>query len=124
MQARLNYYNCFIFPYLSYNIIFWGSTYSVHTDPLFILQKRMIRYIFDADFDEHTDPLFYRLNLLKLKDIYSYFLGIYMFNNYKSGHYRTQHNLNTRNRDRAQPVYHRLTSGQQSITFIVRGIFA
>ena len=118
LTARLNYYNGLIFPYISQNIIIWGKTYDCYTQPLFILQKRMIRLISNADFLEHTNPLFFRLKILKLEDIYRYFMCIHMHKCIENGEFRPTHSINTRNRDRAQPVFQRLTSGQQSVAFM------
>ena len=42
-EARLRYYNCFIYPYLNYNIEIWGGTYSCHLERLVVQQKRIIR---------------------------------------------------------------------------------
>ena len=114
-DARLNYYYSFLYPYLSYNIIFWGKTYETHLKQLKILQKRMIRFMTDSDYLAHTDPLFYQLKLLKLDDIYTYFLCIYMFRAVKEGKYQVQHDRNTRNRNMAQSSFRRLTPGQQSV---------
>ena len=38
-SARLTYYNSFVLPYLSYNIVHWGNTNSVHLNSLKITQK-------------------------------------------------------------------------------------
>merc|ERR1712148_23088 len=59
--------------------------------------------------------LFHSLNLLKFKDIYRYYVAIYMFKNIAS--FRPIHNLNTRSRDLALPSFNRLTLCQHSITF-------
>ena len=117
-KARLNFYFSLIFPYISQNIIIWGKAYNCHLEPLIVLQKRMIRLISDSDYLEHTDPLFYRLKILKINDIYKYFAGIYMHKSLKMNKYRTQHSLNTRNRNLAQPVFQSLTLGQQSISYM------
>ena len=117
-KARLNFYYSLIFPYLSQNIIIWGKAYGCHLEPLILLQKRMIRLITNSPFLEHTNPLFYRLKILKLEDIYTYFAGIYMHKSLKMGKYKTQHSLNTRNRNLAQPVFQYFTRGQQSISFM------
>ena len=79
IKARLNFYYALIYPYITYNIIVWGSTYSTHLSNLVIQQKKTIRTIADANYLDHTTPLFHRFKLLKIKDIYSYFTAIYMF---------------------------------------------
>ena len=78
----------------------------------------MIRYMTDSDYLAHTDPLFHQLKLLKLDDIYKYFLCIYMFKALKEGKYQVQHTRNTRNRHLAQSSTQLLTSGQQSISYM------
>ena len=47
-----------------------GATYNVHRKKLFILQKRIIRIIAGAKYNDHTAPLFQKLHVLKLDDIY------------------------------------------------------
>ena len=44
-----------------------------------ILQKRAIRIITKSQYTSHTDPLFSKLKLLKLSDIYKHQLGIFMY---------------------------------------------
>ena len=68
--ARMSYYYAMIYPYLSYNIVIWGAASDVHLNPLFLIQKRMVRNILNAGFLEHSEPLFKSLKILKLKDIY------------------------------------------------------
>ena len=72
MKARINYYYSFIYPYLIYNVLTFGSTYECHLAKLITQQKRIIRAIANSDFHDHTDPLFYRLKLVKFTDIYKY----------------------------------------------------
>ena len=71
-NACLNYYNSFILPFLTYNILCWGNTTSNHITPLFLQQKRIIRTMTKSSYLEHTSPLFKRLSLLKLDDIYKF----------------------------------------------------
>ena len=71
-SARIIYYNSFVLPFLSYNIIHWGNTNSVHLDSLKSIQKRIIRTISNAEFLAHTTPLFRKLEILKLNDLYKF----------------------------------------------------
>ena len=116
LNARMNYYYAFIFPYLTYNVIFWGRTYTCHIQSIILLQKRVVRLMADANFLDHTDPLFSRLKILKFDDIFRYFMSIYMFKAIKQGRYQCQHTLNTRNRGLAQPLFNRLASGERSVS--------
>ncbi len=47
----------------------------VFLNKLTMAQKKEIRVITKSKYNEHTDSLFARLKLLKLQDIYQYYLG-------------------------------------------------
>ena len=47
----------------------WSLGSSTQLNKLIILRKRFIRIISNANYLSHTDPLFHRLNLLKVTDI-------------------------------------------------------
>ena len=72
LPARITYYNSFILPYLTFNILHWGNTNETHLNPLFISQKRIIRTIADAGYLDSSTPLFFRLKILKLSDLYKF----------------------------------------------------
>ena len=59
-------YNSLILPHLQYSILSWGFK----RGRLEKLQKRTIRIISNTKYNSHTDPLFKKLNLLKLKDLF------------------------------------------------------
>ena len=61
-------YNSLILPHLTYGIMAWGN--SKNSPRLFRLQKKAIRVITNSKFNDHTEPLFKGLNLLKLPDIF------------------------------------------------------
>ena len=58
VEAKLNYYYAFVYPYLSYNVCVWGSTFKTHLNPIIILQKKIIRLITNSPYLAHTRPLF------------------------------------------------------------------
>ena len=117
LKTRLNYYYAFIYPYLSYNIIIWGSAYPTHLLPLITQHKRTIRTITNSAYRDHTSPLFRRLKLLKLQDIYYFHLGSYMFRARARGEYATQTNIQTRNINDAQSTRHRITTTQHAVSY-------
>jgi hypothetical protein len=43
------------------------------------IQKRYVRLITFSDYLAHSDPLFLKLNILTVNQIYNYQLGIYMY---------------------------------------------
>jgi len=72
-------YCSLIMPYLSYGILVWGNTHKIYLDKLLKLQKRAVRNISKSEFRSHTAPLFKDLNLLRIYDMYTYYLCIFMF---------------------------------------------
>ena len=50
-----------------------------YLDPLFVLQKRAIRMISSADRLVHTEPLFKKLSLMNLDNIYVLNVMLFMF---------------------------------------------
>ena len=65
----LQLYYSLIYPFLTYGLSIWGNTYSSTLRPLIILQKRTIRTITFSVPDEHSEPLFKELEILKLTDL-------------------------------------------------------
>ena len=116
-QARLKFYYGFVYPYIAYNIIVWGSTYRSHLNPLILQQKRIIRLIANADRLEHTSPLFYRYNILKVEDVYRYFICIHVFKSRNNREFIIDHQYPTRSRENAAIGFQRLTKSQQSVSF-------
>ena len=74
MKTKLSLYYTLIYPYLTYCNVVWSSTYVTNVKRLFLIQKRLVRVLTNADFTAHTAPLFYRLNLLDIYKITSYIL--------------------------------------------------
>ena len=74
-----NIYNALILSHISYGILAWGRAYDTLLNRILILQKRSLRIIEHAEHRALTDPLFYSRKILKVKDIYSLQLGIFMY---------------------------------------------
>ena len=77
-----NVYYAIVYPFLLYGITVWGSASKTLLTPLHILQKKYVRL---ATFNDaypivpgplfHTPPLFYKLKILTIFDIYNLQLG-------------------------------------------------
>ena len=67
---KLLYYSLF-YCFISYCTSVWGLTHPSVLDPLSKLQKKVIRAILFKDQLTHSTPLFSKLQILKLNDIYS-----------------------------------------------------
>ena len=74
-----NLYYALIYPFLIYEIIAWGNTYSTTLQPFFILQKKAIRLMTFTSFHENSSPIFRKLNIIKLDDLMSYHIAVFMY---------------------------------------------
>ena len=77
LDILVKLYYALIYPFLTYGLLSWGNTYSLTTQPLFILQKRAMRVMTFSKFHEHSSPIFKHLNIVKLPD--RLFLNIAVF---------------------------------------------
>ena len=66
IETLITIYNTLLLCHFNYCLTVWGS----NTDKLFRLQKKAIRIISNNSYLTHTDPIFKRLGLLKINDIY------------------------------------------------------
>ena len=64
-QILLTIYNSLILPHLNYCILVWGYD----SKRLYKLQKKALRIINKSPYLAHTDPMFIKYNVLKVKDI-------------------------------------------------------
>jgi hypothetical protein len=60
-------YNSLALPHINYGILTWGSKQHM----IFKMQKKLMRIITNSKYNAHTEPLFKRLKLLKVADIYT-----------------------------------------------------
>ena len=72
-------YCTLVLPYLNYCAENWGNTYEGNINKIFLKQKRVIRIISKANFYDHTNQLFKKLNILKLKDLIELRSAIFMY---------------------------------------------
>ncbi|KAJ8046940.1 hypothetical protein HOLleu_05786 [Holothuria leucospilota] len=62
-------YQTLILPHFTYCCTIWSAVNKTLFHKLEVLQKRAIRHIVRADYNEHTSRLFLNLKLLKLSDV-------------------------------------------------------
>ena len=60
-------YNSLVLSHLNYDILAWGY----QTDRLYKIQKKTVRIICLGKFNCHSEPLFKKIQLLKIKDIHT-----------------------------------------------------
>ncbi len=63
-----------IYPYITFGIEVWGSANKALLDRIHIVQKRVIRCIGMAHHLEHTLPLFKRLRILKIDELFKLYI--------------------------------------------------
>ena len=129
MKTKLSLYYTLIYPYLTYCNVIWSSTYVTNVKRLFLIQKRLVRALTNADFTAHTAPLFYRLNLLdiyKINFLYIVkFMYCYHYNLLPSSFHnifitsRHMHSYNTRNANAYRP--HTCRTNIKKFTILFQG---
>ena len=117
LEARINFYYSFIYPYLVYCVTIWGSTSQSHLKSLITQQKRFIRLISDVGFTHPTAKIFRTLGVLKFIDVYKFSVCVLMYKQFKTGKFTCPHSVNVRNRYQAYPKFHRLGLTQRAFSF-------
>ena len=78
-NSLINLYNNYIYPYLIYCVGFWGNISKCHLDPLFILQKKILRIITFSWYDVSSQILFTDLNILPLYNLIQHRISFMMY---------------------------------------------
>ena len=85
-KILINVYYAIIYPFLLYGIIVWGNSVNAYLAPIHVLQKKFVRMATLNDTYPvvpgplaHTSPLFLKLKLLTIFDIYKLQLGKLIF---------------------------------------------
>ena len=69
-KTLLMLYYSMLYPHIYYCLIVWGCAAESVLHCLRVVQKRAIRLICNAEYNAHTQPLFARLNLLTINDVF------------------------------------------------------
>ena len=64
---------------MDYGLLLWGSTSPSLKRKVFLLQKKAIRIVCGAKYNDNTDPLFFQHKVLKLEDLYTFQISKHMF---------------------------------------------
>ena len=79
LSALKAVYYSFVHSHLQYCISTWGLASKTALNPFEKLHKRIIRNLSKIPYLAHTNPLFFKLNLLKINDICLLEIAKYMF---------------------------------------------
>ena len=63
-------YNSLFASFLQYRIVVWGFAYDVHIQPIFLVQKRIIRAIAFQSLSSPSSPIFSDIKILKLQELF------------------------------------------------------
>ncbi len=111
----LTVYYSLVYPYLDYGITLWGTTHKTYINKIRIMQKKAIRIISNSKYNDHTEPLFKELKVLKLDDIKNLKISKCMFalhegilpsplmTMFRSNHEIHQHNTRNKNNPHIEP---------------------
>ena len=118
LRTLISVYRSLVESHLNYCNLIFGNAYETHIHALETAQKKCIRIIAKQQLQAHTNPFFSEMQLLKIKDIYKWNLGIYRFK-HRNDFETNNGTHNTRSRQNYyRPIFQRLTLTQnQSIFF-------
>jgi hypothetical protein len=71
-RVLLNAYHALINSRLSYGLVCWGGIYVSTLNPIIIFQKSFLRIMTKSRITEHSWPLFLRLKILPIRNLYVY----------------------------------------------------
>jgi hypothetical protein len=96
-------------PYIYYGIEAWFASHKNVTDKVVIMQKKACRAMNNLSYTEHTGIYFKSMNILKIEDLYSFQVLVYMYKTINLDHDRhlldhlrhqsDVHSHSTRNRE-------------------------
>ena len=81
-----NVYYAIVYPFLLYGVVVWGNACKTLLEPIHIMQKKIVRMItYNDNYPTipgplaHSPPLFHKLNMLNIYDIYNLQAGKFVF---------------------------------------------
>ena len=72
-------YCTLVLPYINYGILIWGSACKTNVDKLHKLQKWAVRTISNSHYRSHSEPLFFKYDILNVYDAYTLEVGVFMY---------------------------------------------
>ena len=77
-------YYSLIYPFLTYSLITWGTTYQTALLPLITLQKIAVRIITFSEYNCRSSSLFRKLKILKVSDLLYLYCALFMYDYYSN----------------------------------------
>lgn len=79
LNIRKVVYDSLVKSHLEYGILAWGASKNNRIGKLYQLQKKAIRVLSDKGYAVHTDPLFFKLGILKISDSLKLHSSLFMY---------------------------------------------
>ena len=83
MPERVLYkiYCTLVLPYVNHWILVWGSACKTYLEKLFKLQKWAVRTISESQYRSHSEPLFYKSEILNIYNVWtrSWYIHVHFF---------------------------------------------
>ena len=57
----------------------WGTACNDLIEKIYLLQKKAIRIISNSGFNDHTKPIFKKLNILNIRDVFKHQIALFMY---------------------------------------------
>ena len=70
-KILISLYYSLLHPHLLYGIVIWASTFDTYKQRLRALQNRAIGMITNARYTDSSNPLYFKLSILKLNDLFN-----------------------------------------------------
>jgi len=80
----LTLYYSFFYPHIDYGLILWGGAPKANINKICVMQKKAIRLITNTPYNAQTTPLFAKMKILKLSDIYVLQLAKFVYCLYRN----------------------------------------
>ena len=78
-ETLTSLYYSFVYPYITYCIHVWGSTFQTHLNKMVVLQKRIIRIIAGVNRRTSSKPIFDSLGILPIQKVFEYNISLFMY---------------------------------------------
>lgn len=110
LENRVKFYNYYVKPVIEYGLRYYGSTSATNLKPILLMQKRMIRIIYQKSFRYPTDTLFQISKIATVYELYAIELLKFLTNlNLESLSHPVQYNTRSRSRGLLRPMTFRST---------------
>lgn len=82
-KTQINLYYTFVYPYLTYCNIIWGNSAKVNINRLLVLQKRILRIIYNVDVRHSSKEFFDASKIMNVYELNIYCTCMFMFKHWK-----------------------------------------